>query len=251
MNDKIPPARFVDGPHGKLALLSRDGKGPQLLWLGGYASDMRGTKAEAIDEWADDNGVAYTRFDYSGHGESEGDFEDGTITRWAKDAAHILEHETEGQVILVGSSMGGWVGCLLLREYARRIAGMVLINPAPDFATELTPTQWTDEQWQTMQQDGRIEIPSEFDDSVMVYTRAMFDDGAKNRVLDQPLKAPCPVRILSGMDDDVVPMAHVLRLAEHMDGGDITVTLVKHGDHRLSSPADLGRLMAAIEELVG
>ncbi|MEM9232668.1 MAG: alpha/beta hydrolase, partial [Pseudomonadota bacterium] len=231
--DDIIEARMVDGPHGKLAVINRDGRGPGLFWLGGYASDMRGTKAEALDNHADDYGLSYTRFDYSGHGESEGDFEEGTISRWAADAAHVLARETRGPQILIGSSMGGWIAALLLRQMPAKIAGMVLINPAPDFATELTPKQWPEDQWTALERDGRIEIPSEFDDSVMVYTRAMFEDGAKTRVLDQPLKAHCPVRILSGMADDVVPSSHVIRFAEHMEGDDITVILIKHGDHRL------------------
>lgn len=251
MNDKIPSARFTHGPHGRLAFLQRDGQGPGLFWLGGYASDMRGTKAEAIDAWADDNGIAYTRFDYSGHGESDGDFEDGLISSWTEDAAHVLATETQGPQILIGSSMGGWVAGLLLRHMPEKVAGMVLINPAPDFATELTPTQWPEDQWATLQREGRIEIPSEFDDSVMVYTKAMFDDGAKTRVLDQPLTAPCPIRMLSGMADEVVPYPHVIRYAEHIEGEDVAVTLIKGGDHRLSAPADIARMLDVIGELVG
>lgn len=244
-------ASYTDGPNGRLAMISRAGRGPGLFWLGGYGSDMRGSKIEAIDEWAENEGIALTRFDYSGHGESDGNFEDRVISSWYQDAAHVLETETEGPQVLIGSSMGGWMACLLLRNMPEKVAGMVLINPAPDFATELTPKQWPAAQWQALQQEGRIEIPSAFDDSVMVYTRAMFEDGARTTVLDQPLHAPCPVRMLSGMSDDVVPSTHVLRLADHMQGDDITVTLVKGGDHRLSEPADLTRLTDTIRELVG
>ncbi|WP_158548562.1 alpha/beta hydrolase [Parvularcula marina] len=250
MNDKTPPARFTQGPNGRIAFLSREGRGPGLLWLGGYASDMRGTKAEAVDQWAAEKGVAYTRFDYSGHGESDGDFEDGTISAWTADAAHVLA-EADGPQILIGSSMGGWVAGLLLRQSPEKIAGMVLINPAPDFATELTPKQWPEEMWDTLQREGRLEIPSEFDDFVMVYTKAMFDDGEKQRVLDKPLKADCPIRMLSGMEDDVVPFPHVIRYADHIEGEDITVTLIKSGDHRLSTEADIARLLDTIGELVG
>ncbi|WP_370336888.1 alpha/beta hydrolase [Parvularcula marina] len=249
--EEIIKARMIDGPHGELAVITRDGRGPGLFWLGGYASDMRGTKAEALDDYAADCDLAYTRFDYSGHGESAGEFEDGTISSWTADAAHVLANETQGPQILVGSSMGGWVAGLLLREMPEKIAGMVLINPAPDFATELTPKQWPEELWAKLQRDGRIEIPSEFDDSVMVYTKAMFDDGAKASVLDQPLKAHCPVRMLSGMKDDVVPYTHVLRYAEHIEGSDVSVALVPEGDHRLSRDEDIMQLMSTIEELVG
>lgn len=250
MNDKIPPARFIDGPSNPLAVITRDGGGPGLFWLGGYASDMRGTKAEAIDDFADDNGLAYTRFDYSGHGESGGDFEEGTIRSWAEDAAFVLEHETQGPQILIGSSMGGWVACLLNEWMPEKIAGMVMVNPAPDFASELTPHQMTVEQWETIQRDGRIEVPGDYG-FVMVYTKKLFDEGAKTRVLDKPLKVECPVRILSGMEDDVVPTEHVLRMIRHMEGEDICLTLIKHGDHRLSKPSEIALLLDTIGAMTG
>ncbi|MEM9988537.1 MAG: alpha/beta hydrolase [Pseudomonadota bacterium] len=250
MNDKLSPlAKMISGPHGALATLMVEGDGPGLLWLGGYASDMRGTKAEAIDAHARARGLPYCRFDYSGHGESDGDFEDGTISRWAEDARHILTTQTKGPQILIGSSMGAWIAGLLARQHPERLAGLILIAPAPDFATELTPHQWPQDQWATLQKEGRIAIPSEFDDSEMVYTKAMFDDGAKNKVFDQPLSVPSPVRVLTGMKDDVVPWQHAVRYAEHIDSPDVTVTLAKEGDHRLSSPDDLTRLMATIDEL--
>ncbi len=249
MEHKAPPAEYLNTAQGQLAYLRREGRSPGLLWLGGYASDMRGTKAEALDAHAAETGLSYLRFDYSGHGESDGGFEEGTIGRWAEDAAQILAHLTDGPQILVGSSMGAWIAGLLARTYPERIAGMILIAPAPDFTTELTPKQWAPEMMERLHKDGRLEIPSEFDDSVMVYTKALFDDGATNRVLSEPLPVNAPVRILTGMRDDVVPYAHALRYAEHLGTDDVRVTLVKDGDHRMSGEGELQLLRQAVDEL--
>ncbi|MGV6819899.1 MAG: alpha/beta hydrolase [Parvularcula sp.] len=251
MNDKTPPAEFLDGPHGRLAYLQHTGTGPGLVWLGGYASDMRGTKAEAIDAHARSQAMPYLRFDYSGHGESEGDFTDGTIGRWTKDAVFCIETLTQGPQILIGSSMGGWIAGLIARALPEKVAGLILIAPAPDFATELTPKQWPKDQWQQLQETGILRIPSEFDDSVMVYTRTMFEDGAQHRVLDQPLNVEGPVRVLTGMKDDVVPWQHAVRYAEHIKSDDVVVTLVKDADHRMSSEADIARLRTTIDEMTG
>lgn len=271
MNDKplpqsdpnLPPT-FVAGPHGRLATLSTGGSGtpgrPGLMWLGGYGSDMRGTKAEAIHAHAQAHKLPFCRFDYSGHGESDGAFEDGTISRWTADAQHMLDQAT-GPQVLIGSSMGGWIAGLLARQCPQRmapqrmgpqkIAGLILIAPAPDFATALTPHQWPAAQWEVLQRDGRIDIPSPYDDTVMTYTKAMFDDGAQMTVLDQPLPIPCPVRILTGMKDDVVPWQHAVKYAEHMDQDDVAVTLVKDGDHRMSGTHEIALLRNAIDELAG
>lgn len=255
MDDKRQLANFITGPHGRLAYIRHDDaecpSRPGLIWLGGYASDMRGTKAEVLAAHARDKGLNYLRFDYSGHGESGGAFEDGTISRWANDAAYMIEQLTDGPQILVGSSMGGWIAGLLARRMPKRIKGLVLIAPAPDFATELTPKQWTEERWATVQRDGIIRIPSDYDDSVMVYTKAMFEDGARHTVLDRPLPYSGPVRILTGMKDDVVPWQHAVRYAEHFESSDVALTLVKDGDHRMSSEGDLQRLCATIDDILG
>lgn len=248
MNDNPPAAVMIDGPACKLATVSQEGSGPGLLWLGGYASDMRGGKATAVAAFAEAIGARAVRFDYRGHGESEGAFEDGTIGAWAEDAAHVLTHHTTGPQVLIGSSMGGWMACLLAKRYPERVHGMVLIAPAPDFTTALAPHQWPDEHWATLQRDGRIAFPRE-DGTEAVYTKRLFDEGAAHLVLDQPLAVPGRVRILTGMADDVVPPAHVLRLADHIECDDLTLTMVKGGDHRLSTDADLGRLTAAIAEV--
>jgi pimeloyl-ACP methyl ester carboxylesterase len=243
--------QFLRRP-GKPALAYRQqqGKGPKnrvgLLWLGGYASDMLGTKAEFLSGWAQEHDRAFTRFDYRGHGQSEGNFEDGTIGLWAEDALAMLDDKTDGKQILIGSSMGAWIACLLARQRAERLAGIVLIAPAPDFTNELIPHQWEASRFAELEQKGRVEIPSDYDDSVMVYTKALFDDGKKQSILNAPLSVPCPVHILSGMKDEVVPWQHVMRLAEHIDALRVSVHLEKDSDHRFSGEHELALIGDAI-----
>lgn len=234
-----------------LALRQLPGEGPGLLWLGGYASDMLGTKAEWLHSRAAAKGQAFTRFDYAGHGESEGDFEDGCLSDWAGDALDILDLTTQGPQILVGSSMGGWVAALLARQRPERLAGIVFIAPAPDFTAELIWPRWPEAQKRKVLEEGRVEIPSAYDDSVMVYTRKLFEDGANNIVLDAPLSVTVPVRILQGMKDDVVPWQHAMRLAEHLDCPDLQVRLVRDGDHRMSGPTELAALDGLLAEIGG
>ena len=245
-----PPSRH-DGPHGPLAYLRQDGTGPTVVWLGGYASDMRGTKAEAIADWAETRGQAFLRFDYSGHGESGGAFEDGTIGRWTADARNLIEALTAGPLVLVGSSMGAWIAGLLARDAGLDLAGLLLLAPAPDFTQDLTRKGWSQEEHRRLERDGRIAFPSASDDSEMVYTKALFDDGADHLLLQTPLPVRCPVRILQGTRDDAVPWTHAVRYVEHMEAEDATVTLIKGADHRLSTPREVRRLLACLEELCG
>ncbi|WOI53657.1 alpha/beta hydrolase [Parvularcula sp. LCG005] len=245
-----PPVTMVDGPKtDRLAVRQHKGAGPGLIWLGGYASDMLGTKATALYDHAAGRGFACTLFDYSGHGESDGAFEDGTIGIWARDALHILDHHTEGPQVLVGSSMGGWIAGLLARWRPERIAGLVLVAPAPDFTDALMPLRMSAEDLSRIKQDGKLVVPSEYDDSEMVYTAALFSDGDHHLIFDQPLDVDVPVRILSGMADDVVPWRHVMRYADHLSSTDVVVSLVKAGDHRMSGPEELKRLFAFVDEL--
>ncbi|ADM09389.1 hypothetical protein PB2503_06617 [Parvularcula bermudensis HTCC2503] len=253
MDDKITDApAFFDGPHGPLAYRRRQPRGaptgPGLVWLPGYGSDMLGGKATAMAHFAADRGRDSLRFDYSGCGESPGDFEAGAVGRWTEDAAAAIAALTRGPQILVGSSMGAWIALLLLRGRRVPIAGLVLIAPAPDFATELTPTQWSEEDWARLQREGRLEIPGD-EGFVMIYTRYLFEDGAQHRVLNAPLQAGCPVRILSGLADDVVPPGHVLRLADHLEAEDMIVRFIKGGDHRLSRDSDIATLLTAMAEI--
>ena len=249
MDDKsLPAANMIDGPNGPLAYLRQEGRGPGLLWLGGYASDMRGSKAEAIAAHAANVGQACTRFDYTGHGESSGDFEEGTISAWAADAAYILTAVTDGPQLLIGSSMGGWIAGLLARAHPEKIAGLVLLAPAPDF-TEGLPLRWTEAQRETLERDGRLAIPSDYDDTEMVYTKRLIEDGATRRVLTSPLSIAGPVRILQGMKDDAVPWQYAVQYGEHIQSPDITTLLIKDGDHRLSSDENIARLIVTVREV--
>ncbi len=229
-----------------LAFYQRSGKGPGFFWLGGYASDMTGTKAEFLNRFAMAQDRAFTRFDYRGHGQSEGRFEDGTIGLWAEDALAMLDQKTNGKQILIGSSMGAWIACLLARQRPERLAGIILIAPAPDFTSALIPQQWAASRLAELEQKGRVEIPSDYDNSVMVYTKDLFDDGKRQSILNAPFSVPCPVHILSGMKDEVVPWQHVMRLAEHIEASHLSVHLEKDSDHRFSGEHELALIGDAI-----
>lgn len=248
MTDK-QNAQYFEGPHGRLAYLKQAGTGPGIVWLGGYASDMRGTKAEAIGAWCAARGRAYLRFDYSGHGESDGAFEDHVVGSWVEDASAIIAGLTDGPQILVGSSMGAWVAGLLARDADLSLAGLLLLAPAPDFTADLSRQGWTDEERARLDRDGRIAFPSAYDDSEMVYTKALFDDGERNLLLRTPLSVPCPVRIIQGTEDTSVPWTHAVRYAEHIDGPDTTCTVVPGADHRLSTERDIARMLATLGAL--
>lgn len=242
---------FLSRPSGPdIAYRRVENEGPGVLWLGGYASDMAGTKAEYLAQWAHKKSRAYLRFDYGGHGESHGSFEDGCISDWAADALAVLDQLTEGPQILVGSSMGGWITALLARARPERLAGLLLIAPAPDFTHELMWPSWDEETQQRLMQDGKVEFPSEYDDTVMVYTRKLYEDGQNNSVLSSPLKVSVPVRILQGMQDDSVPWQHAARLADHIEADDLILTLVKKSDHRMSSEDDLIKMTNILEGLL-
>ena len=245
-----PAPSFFEGPNGRLAYLARDGDGPTPVWLGGYASDMRGTKAEALDAWCAERGRAFLRFDYSGHGESAGAFEDGTIGAWAADAGAIVAGQTTGPLVLVGSSMGAWIAGLLARDAGLDLAGLLLLAPAPDFTEDLTRAGWTEEERARLERDGRIAFASPYDDTEMVYTRRLFEDGANHLLLRSPLRVSCPVRIVQGTADEAVPWQHAVRLAEHVEGPDTTCTLVPGADHRLSGDADLARMLRTLDRFM-
>ncbi|WP_306251697.1 carboxylesterase [Parvularcula sp. IMCC14364] len=242
--------RFLKRP-GKpdIAWRKTEGEGTGIIWLGGYASDMAGTKADYLSSWARSMGRPYLRFDYSGHGESGGYFEDGCISDWADDALCVLDQLTEGPQILIGSSMGGWITCLLARQRPERLAGLLFIAPAPDFTDELMWPSWDKATQQRLLSEGKLEFPSEYDESVMIYTRRLYEDGKSASVFAQPLKVNVPVRILQGMNDTSVPWQHAARLAEHIEAGDLQITMIKGADHRMSGPADLARLAQVLESL--
>ncbi|MBZ0162052.1 MAG: alpha/beta hydrolase [Notoacmeibacter sp.] len=252
MSDK-PEMIDVDGV--AIAVRHVAGGTPGLVWLGGYRSDMAGTKAEALGTWAAARGLAHTRHDYSGHGLSGGAFADGTISRWLGESLAVFDRFTAGPQILVGSSMGGWIALRMVQELARRgaadrVAGLLLVAPAPDFTVELMEPELTASQKRDLEEQGFFEEPSAYSEEPYIYTSALLDDGRRNRVLDGVIDTRCPVHILQGMADLDVPFTHAERLLEHLPADDVTLTLVKDGDHRLSRPQDLDLLMRAAAGLV-
>ena len=245
---------FLDVDRVRIAVRHRDGSVPGVMWLGGYRSDMKGTKAQVLDEWGIQNGVAVTRHDYSGHGESGGEFAEGTISRWLSESLAVFSRYTFGPQILVGSSMGAWIALRMVQELVRagqadRLAGLLLIAPAPDFTTELVEPQLTDAMRKLLEETGRIQEPSEYSPEPNIYTKALLDDGRNNRVLDGIIDTHCPVHILQGMADPDVPYSHAMRLVEHLPKDDVTITLIRDGDHRLSRPQDLSLMTKALTAL--
>jgi len=234
---------------------SRKGRAqPELVWLCGFKSDMASTKAQALDDHCAETGRALTRFDYSGHGASGGRFEEGTITRWLDETLAVIRTATKGPLLIVGSSMGGYLALLAARALAQageaeRLAGMALIAPAVDFTEALI--------WQNAPEDARRAIleqgawsrPSPYSTEPYPITQALIEDGRRHLLLGDTIRTHCPVAILQGMADEDVPYRHSMALVEHIAGDPATLTLVKDGDHRLSRPQDLALLLSAIERL--
>jgi len=240
---------FLNRPDGaRLAWRRVEGRGPAVVWLGGFRSDMAGTKAQALADWALARGRAYVRFDYFGHGESEGDFARGTITRWREDALAALDDLASGPVVLVGSSMGGWIACLAAAARPDRVRGLVMIAPAPDFTEKLMAPEMTAADRAELERTGVWLRPSDYGEPYPI-TRDLLEDGARWSILPGPVNVDAPVRILQGGADPDVPWRHALELAQAIRGDDVVFTLVKDGDHRLSRPQDLARLIAALDEL--
>ncbi|MXQ11580.1 alpha/beta hydrolase [Microvirga makkahensis] len=238
----------------RIAVLRREGKGPPVVWIGGFKSDMRATKASAIDSWAERQGRAFLRFDYSGHGESGGEFEKGTISRWLEEALTVMERFLEERPILVGSSMGGWISLLAARRLTDRRpvlspAGIVLIAPAIDMTEALMWRRFPEDIRRIVEESGVYYRPSAYSDAPYPITRELIEDGRRHLLLGSPIRTGCPVHILQGMEDPDVPWGHALELVEHLPGDSVSLTLVKDGDHRLSRDEDLERLIGAIEAI--
>ena len=227
------------------------GDTPGIVFLGGFRSDMTGTKALFLDDYCRSRGRAYVRFDYFGHGASSGDFAEGTIGRWREDAIAIIDSVTEGPQILVGSSMGGWIMLLAALARPERIAALVGIAGAPDFTRELLPARLTQQQWRAIEENGAVTLPSDYDPAGYLYTRALIEDGKRHLLLRAPIALEMPVRLLHGLADESVPWQLSLRLAERLASRDVAVTLVKDGDHRLSTEPDLARLAQTLDALIG
>lgn len=241
------------GTAREIAVLRRAGNAPGLFWLGGFRSDMEGSKAQALDSLGAGHGLAVTRFDYSGHGHSGGDFFEGTISRWLAEALAVFA-TTEGPQIVVGSSMGGWLALLLnkaLRAQGNdRVRAMVLIAPATDMTRDLMADSFTDAELADLWEKGRVEQPSDYSDEPYVLTRELIEDGESHLLFGGPIRTHCPVAILQGGKDTDVPPAHALKLVSHLISDPVTFTLIPDGDHRLSREADLEKLGQTVMRLV-
>lgn len=228
---------------------------PTLVWLGGYRSDMSGTKAVELEKHAASIGTACLRFDYSGHGVSEGAFRDGSISRWLEESLSVVDSAVKGPMILIGSSMGGWIALRLIEELRKRgdgnrIAGLILIAPAPDFTAELIEPNLTETEKTSLAERGYFEEPTPYGPEPNIYTALLINDGRKNSVLKGIIETGCPIHILQGMEDPDVPYAHALKLVEHLPADDVVLTLIRDGDHRLSRPEDIARMIAALDGML-
>jgi pimeloyl-ACP methyl ester carboxylesterase len=240
---------FLEHANGeRIAYRLAEGRGPGIMWLGGFHSDMNGNKAQAVAAWAARRGRACLRFDYFGHGASSGDFRQGTISCWRDDAIAVLDRVAKGPQILVGSSMGGWIAMLLAHLRPERIAGLLLIAPAADFTEVLMWQKMPPEVRRRIMEEGSWLRPSDYEEPYPV-TRELIEDGRSNLVLDGALTPNYPVRLLHGMADTDVPWLHGLKLAETIQG-DVTMTLVKAADHRLSTPSDIRLIERMLDGLV-
>ena len=238
-----------------IAVRQQAGAPPGIFFLSGYKSDMKGTKAEALAVWAQSQGRACLRFDYSGHGESEGQFTDGTIGRWLDDSVAVFDACCRGPQIVVGSSMGGWLALLMVKALRARgtggpapAAGLVLLAPAVDFTEELMWKRFTPEIKRELAEKGVWQRPSEYSAEPYLVTRQLIEEGRNHLLLGGMIETGCPVRILQGIEDPDVPWKHAVELTSRLACDDVVLTLVKDGDHRLSRPEDIERLIAAVAE---
>jgi pimeloyl-ACP methyl ester carboxylesterase len=239
----------------RIAARVRAGNNPGLFWLGGFMSDMNGTKAMALDRWAGLHGRACVRFDYSGHGDSSGAFMNGTIGRWLAESLAVFAAFCRGPQVLVGSSMGGWLALLLARELQlgttganASVAGLVLIAPAVDFTEELMWKRFSPAVRREIEQSGVWMRPSAYSEQPYPITRSLIEEGRSHLLLGGLIETGCPVRILQGVEDTDVPWDHTVELVSRFARDDVVLTLIKDGDHRLSRPEDIERLLSAVAE---
>ena len=243
------PQFFETPQNRKLAFHALPGTGPTVVFLGGLKSDMEGTKAIHLEAWAKAQGRAFLRFDYSGHGQSSGTFEEGALGDWAEDTAAILAAKTQGPLVVVGSSMGGWQALLFARAHPSRVQGLVLIAAAPDFTEDGYWAQFTDAQKAELADKGQVALPSDYMEPYIV-TQRMIENGRQNLVLRSPLPLPFPVRCLQGTADTAVSTETALRLLDHAECADMRLTLVKDADHRFSDDACLAMITDAVQEVI-
>jgi pimeloyl-ACP methyl ester carboxylesterase len=244
-----------EGERRSMAVREQPGAAPGLFWLSGYKSDMAGTKAAALADWAKMQGRACVRFDYSGHGQSGGTFTDGSIGRWLAEALFVFDACCRGPQILIGSSMGGWLALLMVRALRQRrepcsasVAGLVLIAPAVDFTEELMWKRFTPAIKRELEETGVWARPSAYADEPYLVTRQLIEEARNHLLLGGMIETGCPVRILQGVEDPDVPWRHAVELVSRLASDDVVLTLVKDGDHRLSRPEDIERLIRAVAE---
>jgi alpha-beta hydrolase superfamily lysophospholipase len=253
---EMVPIGNADKAGGKgvreIAVRRRPGGNPGLFWLGGFRSNMEGSKAMAVDAYAARRGLAATRFDYSGHGRSGGRFEDGTISRWLEEASDVFDRFTAGPQIVIGSSMGGWIALLLAERLiaSGRVAGLVLLAPAVDMTRKVIWDRWSKKARKELETKGLYLQPSDYSDEPYPITRGLIEDGDAHLFGERLIEAGCPVHILQGTEDTDVPWTHATDLVTHFASDDVVLTLIKGGDHRLSRVEDLARLEAAIDGLI-
>ncbi len=245
----------ADSAARRIAVRVQAGTAPGLFWLSGFKSDMRGTKAQALARWASEHGRACVRFDYSGHGESGGDFAEGTIGRWLEEGLAVFDAFCRGPQVVIGSSMGGWLALLMARTLRQcaasagaSVAGLVLIAPAVDFTEVLMWQKFPPQLQRAILEQGFLARPSQYSSEAYVITRGLIEEGRSHLLLGGMIETGCPVRILQGVEDPDVPWDHAVELVSHLAQDDVVLTLVKDGDHRLSRPEDIERLIAVVEE---
>jgi hypothetical protein len=241
---------FTPPDGNRLAFRRRAARAGQLtfMWMCGFKSDMTGSKVIGLEDWANRTGHGFLAFDYSGHGQSDGAFEDGTVSQWRADALAAIDSQTDGPLVVVGSSMGGWMALLAALARPNRVKGLILIAPAPDFTEKLMWPDFSAEAQAEIMEKGFTLRPSDYD-APYIITRTLIEDGRQWQILDKPIDFDGPVRILQGMQDADVPWTHAARLVDAMTAGDLTITLIKDGDHRLSRDQDIARLLAICDEI--
>lgn len=242
------PSFLTTSTGRKIAYHRTEGTEPGIVFLGGFKSDMDGTKAVWLEEWAKSQGRAFLRFDYSGHGQSSEKFVDGAIGDWAADAQEVIETLTSGPQVLVGSSMGGWISLLMTQRIPQRVCGLVGIAAAPDFTEDGFWAGFTEEQRAALEADGQIALPSDYDEPYII-TKRLIEDGRDQLVLRTPLPLPFPVRFLQGTADTSVSVATAVKLLEHAEGADMRLTLVDGADHSFSAPDCLELIANSILEV--
>jgi pimeloyl-ACP methyl ester carboxylesterase len=251
MSSAAAPAGVLDSAPGvSIAYHKTVGKSPGVVFLGGFMSDMTGAKALAVEAFCRQRGHAIVRFDYRGHGASSGQFVDGTISLWTADALAVIDRLTTGPLVLVGSSMGGWIALLCALARPARVAGLTLIAPAPDFVDDLIWARLSEEQKATIQREGVVRVPSPYNDQGYAIALNLIEDGRRQKILDRPIPFDGKVRILHGMQDADVPWQRSLTLAERLTTPDVRTTFLKDGDHRLSRDQDLALLTETLGGLL-